>query len=103
MIITAGRLGEQPCWSEPRTRFSARTGTGLRRLDTSLLRDRLADCAQILGLATFLRAAAFGDRIHAGRPHVIGDHHRRAAGSATLLLTALDGIIGMHRRRGCPL
>ena len=26
MIITAGRPGEQPCWSEPWTRFSARTG-----------------------------------------------------------------------------
>ena len=26
MIITAGRLGEQLCWSEPRTGFSARTG-----------------------------------------------------------------------------
>src|ERR1017187_7220780 len=25
MIITAGRPGGQPCWSEPRTRFSART------------------------------------------------------------------------------
>ena len=25
MIITAGRLGEQPCWSEPWTEFSART------------------------------------------------------------------------------
>jgi hypothetical protein len=26
VIITAGRPGEQPCWSEPWTRFSARTG-----------------------------------------------------------------------------
>ena len=25
MIITAGRPGEQPCWSEPWTTFSART------------------------------------------------------------------------------
>jgi hypothetical protein len=25
VIITAGRLGEQLCWSKPRTRFSART------------------------------------------------------------------------------
>jgi hypothetical protein len=28
---------------------------------------------------------------------MIGDHHGRAAGSATLLLTALDGILGTHR------
>jgi hypothetical protein len=27
---------------------------------------------------------------------MIGDHHRRAAGTATLLLTALDGIFGTH-------
>ncbi len=27
MIITTGRQGGQPCWSQPRTRFSARTGT----------------------------------------------------------------------------
>jgi DNA-binding GntR family transcriptional regulator len=26
VIITAGRPGGQPCWSEPWTRFSARTG-----------------------------------------------------------------------------
>ena len=26
MIISAGRPGEQPCWSEPWTTFSARTG-----------------------------------------------------------------------------
>jgi integrase len=26
VIITAGRPGEQPCWSEPWTKFSARTG-----------------------------------------------------------------------------
>jgi integrase len=28
---------------------------------------------------------------------MIGDHHGRAAGTATLLLTALDGIFGTHR------
>jgi polyisoprenoid-binding protein YceI len=28
---------------------------------------------------------------------MIGDHHRWAAGTATLLLTALDGIFGTHR------
>ena len=27
MIITAGRPGEQPCWSQPRTGFSARTSS----------------------------------------------------------------------------
>jgi hypothetical protein len=31
--------------------------------------------------------------------HMIGDHHRRAADTATLLLTALDGIFGTHRLR----
>ena len=29
MIITAGAPGEQLCWSEPRTGFSARTGRRL--------------------------------------------------------------------------
>ena len=33
---------------------------------------------------------------------MIGDHHRRAAGIATLLLTALDGIFGTHNRRVTP-
>jgi hypothetical protein len=27
---------------------------------------------------------------------MIGDHHGRDAGTATLLLTALDGILGTH-------
>ena len=31
---------------------------------------------------------------------MIGDHYRRAAGTATLLLTALDGIFGTHNRKG---
>jgi len=30
------------------------------------------------------------------RGHMIGDHHGRAAGTATLLLTATDGILGTH-------
>jgi hypothetical protein len=31
------------------------------------------------------------------RKHMIGDHHGRAVGIATLLLTATDGILGTHR------
>jgi hypothetical protein len=31
------------------------------------------------------------------RRHMIGDHHRRAAGTATLLLTAVDETSGTHR------
>jgi hypothetical protein len=30
------------------------------------------------------------------RRHMIGDHHGRDAGTATPLLTALDGILGTH-------
>ena len=36
MIITAGRQGEQLCWSELRTRFSARTGSVYAHIDQSL-------------------------------------------------------------------
>jgi hypothetical protein len=35
------------------------------------------------------------------RRHMIGDHHRRAAGTATLLFTALDGIFGTHNTGRC--
>jgi glycosyltransferase involved in cell wall biosynthesis len=31
---------------------------------------------------------------------MIGDHHGRAAGTATLLLTTLDGILGTHMGNG---
>jgi hypothetical protein len=36
---------------------------------------------------------------------MIGDHHGRAAGTATLLLTATDGILGTHNTSapGLPL
>jgi hypothetical protein len=36
------------------------------------------------------------------RRHMTGDHHDRAAGTATLLLTTLDGILGTHRTGAVP-
>ena len=33
------------------------------------------------------------------RRHMIGDHHGRAAGGATLLVRAVDEILGTHSRR----
>jgi hypothetical protein len=30
------------------------------------------------------------------RRHIISDHHGRTAGSATLLVRAMDGILGTH-------
>jgi len=36
------------------------------------------------------------------RRHMIGDHHGRTAGSATLLVRAMDGILGTHRFGGGP-
>jgi len=33
------------------------------------------------------------------RRHMIGDHHGRAAGRATLLVRAVDEILGTHSRR----
>ena len=43
MIITVGPLGEQPCWSEPWTTFSARTGAGrlIRQLPENVRARRL--------------------------------------------------------------
>ena len=45
----------------------------------------------------------------ANRRHMIGDHHGRAAGRATLLVTTVDGILGTYRslrakkqRKGLP-
>ena len=31
------------------------------------------------------------------RRHMIGDHHGRTAGGTTLLVRAMDGILGTHR------
>jgi len=31
------------------------------------------------------------------RRHMIGDHHGRTAGGTTLLVRAVDGILGTHR------
>ena len=31
------------------------------------------------------------------RRHMIGDHHGQAASTATLLLTATDGVLGTHK------
>jgi hypothetical protein len=36
------------------------------------------------------------------RRHMIGDHHGRAADTATLLFTATDSILGTHRLRSGP-
>ncbi len=36
------------------------------------------------------------------RRHMIGDHHGRTAGGATLLVRAVDGILGTHKRRAAP-
>jgi hypothetical protein len=33
------------------------------------------------------------------RRHMTGDHHGQTAGTATLLVRAVDGILGTHRRR----
>jgi hypothetical protein len=38
-------------------------------------------------------------RRKANRRHMIGDHHGWAAGGATLLVGAVDGILGTHRIR----
>jgi hypothetical protein len=38
-------------------------------------------------------------RRKANRRHVIGDHHGWTAGRATLLVRAMDGILGTHRTR----
>jgi hypothetical protein len=35
-------------------------------------------------------------RRKANRRHMIGDHHGRTAGRATLLVRAVDGILGTH-------
>jgi hypothetical protein len=35
-------------------------------------------------------------RRKANRRHMIGDHHGRTAGRATLLVTDVDGILGTH-------
>jgi hypothetical protein len=45
------------------------------------------------------RAIARVIRRKTNRRHMTGDHHGRAVGTATLLLTALDGILGT--RTGC--
>jgi hypothetical protein len=34
---------------------------------------------------------------------MIGDHHGRTAGRATLLLRAMDEILGTHRLASCAL
>ena len=39
-------------------------------------------------------------RRNTNRRHMTGDHHRRVADTATLLLTAMDGILGTHRKDG---
>jgi len=36
-------------------------------------------------------------RRKANRRHMTGDHHGRDAGQATLLVRAVDGILGTHR------
>jgi len=35
------------------------------------------------------------------RRHMIGDHHGRTGGRATLLVRAVDEILGTHRSRRC--
>jgi hypothetical protein len=37
------------------------------------------------------------------RRHMIGDHHGRTAGRATLLVRAMDGILGTGRLQGLIL
>jgi hypothetical protein len=39
-------------------------------------------------------------RRNTNRRHIIGDHHGRTAGRATLLVRAVDDILGTHRY--CP-
>ena len=51
MIITAGRQGEQLCWLEPWTRFSARTRSAA-----------LAAIAQVHATLAAAAAALAGDR-----------------------------------------
>jgi hypothetical protein len=42
VIITVGPLGEQPCWSESRTTFSARTGLTLPEIQTVMRHAQLS-------------------------------------------------------------
>jgi hypothetical protein len=37
------------------------------------------------------------------RRHMIGDHHGRTTGNATLLVRAMDGILGTYRPQGQSL
>jgi hypothetical protein len=41
-------------------------------------------------------AATRVTRRNTNRRHMIGDHHGRMAGRATLLVRAVDGILGTH-------
>ena len=105
MIITAGWHGEQLCWSELRTRFSARTGSiGLAVVGTvawsavaSNLRSAAAAAARAGGHATGARAAALQTQIY---------HHALAAGfsrgylvSAGILALAAIIALAMIRIR----
>ena len=47
------------------------------------------------------RAAASVIRRKTNRRHMIGDHHGRTAGGTTLLVRAVDAILGTHPA-GCP-
>ena len=61
MIITAGRQGEQLCWSEPWTRFSARTGlfsSSVLPSAVSATADRAAARVRGVGEAAETRARA---------------------------------------------
>jgi hypothetical protein len=42
-------------------------------------------------------------RRETNRRHMIGDHHGRTAGRATLLLRAMDEILGTHRLAAQPM
>jgi hypothetical protein len=64
------------------------------------------------GMRVFHVSSRRDSRSHGGHPrdqqktnrrHMIGDHHGRAAGTATLLLTATDGILGTHTVSRCPI
>ena len=73
MIITAGRPGEQPCWSEPWTRFSARTGELL--LGTPGQQEAENQPGQAFpGGEIYLSFPGLGDRLAARVAAEIGEH-----------------------------
>jgi hypothetical protein len=83
MIITAEGPKKQPCWPEPRTRFSARTSRGDGGGPPNVPHHRVADLDALEILARPSSAFAFGRRVDgavlsAQVAHIVGNpgkHH----------------------------